>query len=56
MFFDVHFVIEHVVRSCVGRFFNFNGMVGVWWCVVIEDVGGWEYDMLIEDLDFLYCV
>lgn len=31
---------------------QFNGMVGVWWWEMIEDVGGWEADMLMEDFDF----
>lgn len=48
---DGHFRIEHAVRCCKRRFFNFNGTAGIWRRAAIDDAGGWEHDTLTEDLD-----
>ena len=48
---DGHFRIDHKARSRSGRFFNFNGTAGVWRRRAIDDVGGWTYDNITEDLD-----
>jgi len=54
IFLDGHFVIEHWVRYCTGRYFNFNGTAGIWRRKAIEDAGGWSADTLTEDLDLSY--
>ena len=51
---DGHFVIEHTARNRSGRFFNFNGMVGIWCKLMIADAGGWQHDTITEDLDLSY--
>jgi len=51
---DGHFVIEHGGRNFSGRFFNFNGTVGMWRRVAIQDAGGWQHDTLTEDTDLSY--
>jgi cellulose synthase/poly-beta-1,6-N-acetylglucosamine synthase-like glycosyltransferase len=54
IFLDGHFVIEHWVRYCTGRYFNFNGTAGIWRRQAILDAGGWSADTLTEDLDLSY--
>ena len=51
---DGHFVVEQVVRSRTGRFFNFNGTAGIWRRAAITAAGGWHHDTLTEDLDLSY--
>ncbi len=51
---DGHFVIEHGGRNFSGRFFNFNGTVGMWRRAAIDDAGGWQHDTLTEDTDLSY--
>jgi cellulose synthase/poly-beta-1,6-N-acetylglucosamine synthase-like glycosyltransferase len=51
---DGHFAVEHVARSGLGCFFNFNGTAGVLRRRCIEDAGGWQHDTLTEDLDLSY--
>ena len=51
---DGHFIIEQTVRSRNGFFLNFNGTAGLWRRACIEDVGGWQWDTLTEDLDLSY--
>lgn len=51
---DGHFLIEQLVRSRAGLFFNFNGSAGVWRKAAILDAGGWQADTLAEDLDLSY--
>jgi len=46
-----HFYIEQVFRSRTDRPWNFNGTAGVWRRAVIEAVGGWEHDTIVEDSD-----
>ena len=54
MFLDGHFLIEQTARARSGRFFNFNGIAGLWRRRCIEEAGGWQYDTLAEDLDLSY--
>jgi hypothetical protein len=54
IFLDGHFLVEHVARERLGRWFNFNGTAGVWRRKAIEDAGGWTADTLTEDLDLSY--
>jgi glycosyltransferase involved in cell wall biosynthesis len=54
IFLDGHFLIEHVARSGLGRWFNFNGTAGIWRRTAIEGAGGWTADTLTEDLDLSY--
>ncbi len=51
---DGHFVIEHCGRNFSGRFFNFNGTVGMLRRAAIEDADGWQHDTLTEDTDLSY--
>jgi len=51
---DGHFVIEQTARSRNDFFLNFNGTAGLWRRACIEDVGGWQWDTLTEDLDLSY--
>ena len=54
MAIDGHFIVEQTVRSRNGLFLNFNGSAGLWRRACIEDVGGWAWDTLTEDLDLSY--
>jgi cellulose synthase/poly-beta-1,6-N-acetylglucosamine synthase-like glycosyltransferase len=54
IFLDGHFLIEHVARSGLGRWFNFNGTAGIWRRIAIDQAGGWTADTLTEDLDLSY--
>ena len=51
---DAHFTVEQVGRKAAGSFINFNGTAGVWRKTCITDAGGWQTDMLTEDLDLSY--
>ena len=51
---DAHFLIEHLARYRLGKFFNFNGTAGIWRRQAIIDAGGWQHDTLTEDLDLSY--
>lgn len=54
IFLDGHFLVEHVARERLGRWFNFNGTAGIWRRAAIEEAGGWTSDTLTEDLDLSY--
>ncbi len=51
---DGHFVIEQSARSWGRLFMNFNGTAGIWRKTAIETSGGWQGDMLTEDMDLSY--
>lgn len=53
---DGHFVVEQIARNWNGLFMNFNGTAGLWRREAIEQVGGWQWDTLTEDLDLSYRV
>ena len=48
---DGLFVVEQTAKSRAGLPFQFNGTAGVWRRAAIDDVGGWTFDSLTEDLD-----
>lgn len=51
---DTHFRLEQEGRSAAGYFMNFNGTAGVWRKQCIIDAGGWNGDVLTEDLELSY--
>lgn len=51
---DTHFSVEQTGRSNAGYFINFCGTAGIWRKACIEDAGGWDGDVLSEDLDLSY--
>ncbi len=51
---DTHFSIEQSGRSNAGYFINFCGTAGIWRKQCIEDAGGWDGNVLSEDLDISY--
>jgi cellulose synthase/poly-beta-1,6-N-acetylglucosamine synthase-like glycosyltransferase len=51
---DAHFSIEQSARNASGSFINFNGTAGIWRKQCIETAGGWDFDILTEDLDLSY--
>jgi cellulose synthase/poly-beta-1,6-N-acetylglucosamine synthase-like glycosyltransferase len=51
---DTHFSIEQTGRSNAGYFINFCGTAGIWRKRCIEDAGGWDGNVLSEDLDISY--
>lgn len=51
---DSHFNLEQNGRSAAGYFVHFNGTAGVWRKQCIIDVGGWNGDVLTEDLELSY--
>lgn len=51
---DAHFFFEQGGRHSSGRFMNFNGTAGMWRREALEEVGGWSWDTLTEDLDVSY--
>ncbi|RYZ18451.1 MAG: hypothetical protein EOO10_25730, partial [Chitinophagaceae bacterium] len=51
---DMHFQVEQAGRYKAGHFINFCGTAGVWRKRCITDAGGWDGDVLSEDLDLSY--
>lgn len=51
---DGDFGLDKQVRSDQGLFLRFNGAAGIWRRRCIEEVGGWNGDVLSEDLDLSY--
>lgn len=51
---DTHFTLEQAGRSAAGYFMNFNGTAGMWRKKCIIDCGGWNGDILSEDLELSY--
>lgn len=51
---DTHFSIEQTGRSNADYFINFCGTAGIWRKQCIKDAGGWDGDVLSEDLDLSY--
>lgn len=51
---DTHFSVEQGGRANAGYFINFCGTAGIWRRQCIEDAGGWDGDVLSEDLDLSY--
>ena len=51
---DTHFSIEQMGRYKAGYFINFCGTAGVWRKECIENAGGWDGNVLSEDLDLSY--
>jgi cellulose synthase/poly-beta-1,6-N-acetylglucosamine synthase-like glycosyltransferase len=51
---DAHFVIDHIARNRSNLMMNFNGAAGVWRRNAIDLAGGWDQDILAEDLDLSY--
>lgn len=51
---DSHFSLEQRGRAAAGYFLNFNGTAGVWRKECIRDAGGWNGEVLTEDLELSY--
>jgi len=51
---DTHFSVEQSGRAKAGYFINFCGTAGIWRKQCIIDAGGWDGDVLSEDLDLSY--
>ncbi len=51
---DSHFNLEQRGRSAAGYFLNFNGTAGVWRKQCILQSGGWNGNVLTEDLELSY--
>jgi cellulose synthase/poly-beta-1,6-N-acetylglucosamine synthase-like glycosyltransferase len=51
---DTHFSVEQSGRAQAGYFINFCGTAGIWRKQCIVDAGGWDGDVLSEDLDLSY--
>lgn len=51
---DGHFLIEQQMRQRSGYFLTFNGTAGVWRKKAIEDAGGWDENVLAEDVDLSF--
>lgn len=51
---DSHFNLEQTGRSAAGYFLNFNGTAGIWRKQCILDSGGWNGEILTEDLELSY--
>lgn len=51
---DSHFQLEQQGRDAAGYFLNFNGTAGLWRKKCIESCGGWNGDVLTEDLELSY--
>jgi cellulose synthase/poly-beta-1,6-N-acetylglucosamine synthase-like glycosyltransferase len=51
---DTHFSIEQSGRFKAGYFINFCGTAGIWRKQCIVDAGGWDGEVLSEDLDISY--
>jgi cellulose synthase/poly-beta-1,6-N-acetylglucosamine synthase-like glycosyltransferase len=51
---DMHFTVEQAGRHNAGYFINFCGTAGIWRKQCIVEAGGWDGDVLSEDLDLSY--
>jgi cellulose synthase/poly-beta-1,6-N-acetylglucosamine synthase-like glycosyltransferase len=51
---DSHFQLEQQGRNAAGYFLNFNGTAGIWRKQCIVECGGWNGDVLTEDLELSY--
>jgi cellulose synthase/poly-beta-1,6-N-acetylglucosamine synthase-like glycosyltransferase len=51
---DSHFRIEQEGRNAAGYFMNFNGTAGIWRKQCIIESGGWNGNVLTEDLELSY--
>lgn len=51
---DTHFNVEQAGRYRAGYFTNFCGTAGIWRKRCIEEAGGWDGEVLSEDLDLSY--
>ena len=51
---DGHFLVEQPGRDALSMIINFNGSGGILRKEAIEDVGGWDMDVLTEDLEMSY--
>lgn len=51
---DVHFTLEQHGRDAAGYLVNFNGTAGMWRKSSIEQAGGWNVNVLTEDLELSY--
>ncbi|MBB1284139.1 glycosyltransferase [Flavisolibacter sp. BT320] len=51
---DTYFSIEQAGRYNGGHYTNFCGTAGIWRKSCIEDAGGWDGNILSEDLDLSY--
>ncbi len=51
---DTHFYMEQYMRNRHGYFITFNGTAGVWRKKAIEEAGGWDGEILAEDIDLSY--
>ncbi|MFH1846805.1 MAG: glycosyltransferase, partial [Candidatus Omnitrophota bacterium] len=47
-------MIDQTVKNRKGFFMNFQGTGGIWRKKTIEELGGWEFDTVIEDADLSY--
>ncbi len=51
---DTHFALEQPMRAWNGYLMNFNGTAGMWRVQAIQEVGGWSFATLTEDLELSY--
>ncbi len=51
---DTYFTVEQAGRQQAGYFSNFCGTAGLWRKQCIVDAGGWDGNVLSEDLDLSY--
>ena len=51
---DGYHIVEQSARSASGLLLNFNGSAGLLRVEAINDVGGWSWDTLSEDMDLSY--
>jgi cellulose synthase/poly-beta-1,6-N-acetylglucosamine synthase-like glycosyltransferase len=51
---DSHFTLEQQGRDAAGYLVNFNGTAGMWRKSSIEQAGGWNLEVLTEDLELSY--
>jgi len=51
---DGHFAVEHIARENAGWLTNFSGTGGIWRKRCIQECGGWDPEVLTEDIDLSY--
>jgi cellulose synthase/poly-beta-1,6-N-acetylglucosamine synthase-like glycosyltransferase len=51
---DAYHIVEQSARSASGLILNFNGSAGLLRVEAINEVGGWSWDTLSEDMDLSY--
>jgi cellulose synthase/poly-beta-1,6-N-acetylglucosamine synthase-like glycosyltransferase len=52
--YDAHLIVEQNARNSGGLIVGFSGSGGIWRKTCLQDIGGWQWDTLTEDIDITF--